>query len=886
MLYVTREDVIDTLALSARSNNSLHRAGIHTVGQLMDYPADAWLNIRNLGQKSMAELQEIRARLAESRGLMLVESRPQTPARQAAPPRLPEIPIEELGLSVRAVNALTAAGIRTAAGLSDATRDSLMSIKNMGAKTVREILDKLNAIRKEMWLAADPALTDTGPIPQDGLYDIARAFAVFPDLTQSEVLRQLTICRKEHPEADAPELLPLLYQTGLIRREARNRILQLLDRREDGMSRQSLLEHLPAGTSGEVLEGLLDELIRREQAAWRGDLAVRRYPTALEFAQRLGDERSRDILLSRLHGETLEETGQRYGLTRERVRQITQKALSHRPRLREDRYQYLFEQYEFSREEFRLAFDEPAEVYNYLEMLRTRGGQRKPIQEILKDEKVSVSFRRKAERAVYRQYVTLDGIRVRKTRSELTYYTVRTCCRELTSMDDFLQWYQIVLESVGLENDPSLSIEARSYENKLGACDYVLWNQWHRFRYYPIQEREYDTLLETLDLTQYEDLEISSLKLFRDYPELMREYDVRDEYELHNLLKKVWPEGEQLVRFKKMPTIEIGVPDRDRQVRELLVRCAPVSNTELAQRYEELYGAKSATVLANYLSCIDQYFHNGIYRIDQSALPEAQHARMAALLTDDFYRIAEIRRIYLREFPGAAPENINPFTLKSLGFRIYMDYVITEQYSSAASYFRHLLTESDIVDMSGRYRQFSDLQGYYSELSDLKSRREIVEFAPNQYISLRRLQASGVTAGSLESYCAAVSAHARPGEYFTINSLRRNGFTHPLDDLGFEDWFYASLLAEDQARFSYRRMGGTRVFRRGGAGVQMVDFLRWLVEAAGRMDIYDLQETLERQYRVSIPFYKLTAVIQSSELYYDAVMEAVYIDYDTYLEEI
>lgn len=34
-------------------------------------------------------------------------------------------------------------------------------------------------------------------------------------------------------------------------------------------------------------------------------------------------------------------------------------------------------------------------------------------------------------------------------------------------------------------------------------------------------------------------MEITSLKLFRDYPDLMREYDIRDEYELHNLLKKL-----------------------------------------------------------------------------------------------------------------------------------------------------------------------------------------------------------------------------------------------------------------------------------------------------------------------------------------------------------
>lgn len=163
-----------------------------------------------------------------------------------------------------------------------------------------------------------------------------------------------------------------------------------------------------------------------------------------------------------------------------------------------------------------------------------------------------------------------------------------------------------------------------------------------------------------------------------------------------------------------------------------------------------------------------------------------------------------------------------------------------------------------------------------------------MEFLPLQYISLRRLQSAGVDAGDLEDYCAAVCAFTRSGQYFTVASLRREGFAHPLDDLGFDEWFYSSLLAEDPDRFTYRRMGGTRLFCWVREAIQLSDFLRYLVEAepSGRIDIYELQETLERQYGISMPLHKLTDVIQNSEMYYDPIMKAAYIDYDTYLEEI
>lgn len=378
------------------------------------------------------------------------------------------------------------------------------------------------------------------------------------------------------------------------------------------------------------------------------------------------------------------------------------------------------------------------------------------------------------------------------------------------------------------------------------------------------------------------------LKLFRDYPELMEEYDIRDEYKLHNLLKKIWPQEDGRVRFERMPTIEIGAPDRDRQVMDLMLQYAPISNTELPQRYEKAYGAKSATVLGSYFTCIAPYFHGGIYRIDQPPLPENQQSRMAALFTGDFSRVSEIRRLYQREFPESNPEALNPFVLKSLGFHPYQGYVVSMRYPSAAAYFRHLLTDGGVVDMTRRADLLADISAYTSELMDLKAQREIVEFLPRQYITLRRLEENGVDAGTLPDYCAAVRAFTRPGTYFTAASLRRDGFSHPLEDLGFEDWFYGSLLAKEPEGFSYRRMGRTRLFYRGRENVQLTNFLRWLVEAepSGHIDIYELQETLERQYAISIPFYKLVEVAQGSELYYDPIMKAVYIDYDTYLEEI
>jgi DNA-directed RNA polymerase subunit alpha len=54
-----------------------------------------------------------------------------------------EMPIEELGLSSRAYNCLSATRIRTVGELTKFTAEKLMSIKNFGEKSLVEIVDKL-----------------------------------------------------------------------------------------------------------------------------------------------------------------------------------------------------------------------------------------------------------------------------------------------------------------------------------------------------------------------------------------------------------------------------------------------------------------------------------------------------------------------------------------------------------------------------------------------------------------------------------------------------------------------------------------------------------------------------------------------------------------------
>lgn len=896
MPYITRQDDISALPLSVRSKNCLRQVDVHTIGAMLDYPADQLINIRNMGVRSVNEILEfIQALSAGTGDYVLVEAH--EPVATDIPSQSTDlvsvfldeagvvtrdIAVNDLHLSVRSKNVLLNNGYEFVSRLVGITFEDLMKMRNMGKKSAEEVFAYIEKISIRHEPCADQNNVDV--VANDLTAEMYSAYGEGENIWFKEILAT----KSQYPEAIGETLIYYLYDRIFVRGTVKARILQIIEESNNEISKAALEEKLPRHLNNTtILEEILLEL-EAISAVEMGEVMIyRQYPSVTEFIASIDDDRIREIIQGRIEGKTLQETGDYYGITRERARQLMQKGLKSKPYLREDQYAYLYENYDFSLEDFILAYDEPYETYNYLEMISTiPRAKRKPLDEILADTAIAPEYRKKAEKAIYKQYVSTDGVRVKMTRPSLVKHYIKTNCKCLTKFDDFVSQYNLWIDSLGLGDDSSQISEARTYENALNQADYVLWNQWRSLRYYNIPEHDFEELLSTLDLERFENTEFSTLKLFRDYPSLMEQYDIHDEYELHNLLKKIWPSENSNVKFKKMPTIEVGSANTSDQVLELLLQYAPIAADDLAMRYEEEYGVKAATIRGSYLPALNHYFHQGDYSVDFAALPDIQFNRMKTILDHDFYTIQEIKRLHRREFPHSDESLINPYTLKMLDFRVYSGYVVKNTYASATDYFRYLLTTDDIVDARNIDKSIQNVVSYSSELYKLRADYEIVEFSPLQYINIRRLNAIGVTTDDFKNYQKAVAHKYEKGEYFTVASLYQDGFNHELDELGFEKWFYSSVLLEDRERFSYQRIGGTRIFLRGKPDANFGDMLVWLLEKYQKIDFYDLMNLLENHYGIVLPKDKLMAFINGSELYYDTIMEAVYIDYDTYFEEI
>lgn len=342
------------------------------------------------------------------------------------------------------------------------------------------------------------------------------------------------------------------------------------------------------------------------------------------------------------------------------------------------------------------------------------------------------------------------------------------------------------------------------------------------------------------------------------------------------------------IKFSRMPSIEFGKADREQQVKELLSLLSPISKQDFINEYEYFYGVDSKTFAANYLSYIDEYNCSGIYDTTFEEYDDSIFLELKDILSEELYTVQEVKEKIEKTFPNYKKEFLNPILLKKLGYKISRGYIVKSQYDSASSYFCQFLQKNEIVKLDDISSKIKSLPMFTSQIYKLKYVYEIIEFSPNKFVNFIKLKKLGITKEDLKQYCSDVLEFIGKDKYFTTFSLKKNGFYHELDELGFDDYFYTSILIEDKNRISYRRIGKNKLMYSNGEGANFEDFLERIVYKQEKLyiEVYDLNDLLRDEYNIVLDVHDVISSVKSTSMFYDPISKIVFADYEIYYEVI
>ena len=917
---------IEKLGLSVRTCNCLKRSRVFFLSQVMLLKIEDMKQIRNMGVKCIEEILALQKKISEDMGddvefiealaeekesisgeiLLIHKSFPQILGKQ-----IPEIvftgkygtmeadiPVVDSGLSVRTTNALLASGYDSIKKVALEKLETVELIRNMGARSLNELVSFISS-KADITMEDEPANQVV-----ENIFYMFRKFieengngfeiSVISKPIKTNIQKNKKNYVNKIVDYDyfrSTEFInDILMQNNIIHSISQY-LLSIIQKKRKWIDLSTLELVLPKlFVEIKLFEASMDLLISDRSIEKKDRLVRIRLPYIDEWIGTLKEKPKAAVTL-RLSNKTLEECGVELGITRERVRQIVARAVRNKPLLREDDNAYWYTEYLLDKEAMSIIFEENEKTFDYLSVVYNHGT--KDIAEMNDDPQLTKDIYVNLQKYLNRNSIVIAGEYVPCRRDLLCRKLAKHLCSESDmSFDDFYGCYLKLLSDNGLnDNEKLLFPSERAFEARLENSTYILMKYGRTFRYYPIREYDVTELIQELHFEQFVDVEISTLKLFVEYPEVMQEFGIIDEYELHNLLKKtqsIWnPDNSIDVVFTRMPFMVFGNADRGKQTERLLFQVAPVTMDEYCEFYEMEYGVLARTAMANMTPFISNYYHEGLYSINQPLLDEHEKTFMTSYLTKDFYFVEDIKEAFLNHFTDSDVERINPRTLKELGFRVFTNYVIRSTYQSADEYFTEVYMENDLLDLTQQDSRMIYVQSANQALDKLRLSYELLEYEDKKYIKFTHLisVAQNMTKDDIYKYVDAAISYSGNEEFFTVKKLINDGFDDEVHHIGLGEWFASGLL-KNSKKVRFVKSGSNVIFYKGDSQFTTVDFIRYILKTKRKMDIDDFIEYVSEEYGVKLLREKITWLIKNSDMYYDSIMEKLYLTKEYYYDEI
>lgn len=602
------------------------------------------------------------------------------------------------------------------------------------------------------------------------------------------------------------------------------------------------------------------------------------YPKLENIVNELDSEK-RDIIIRRLNGETLKSIGDSISKTRERIRQIEKNFFDsiEKIQIQENMYKEIFFEYEWTEEIFLKVFKEKRMVFSYLQMLEKRKNiqiyEKKLLKEILNEKEINLKTKKIIEENIYLDYIILkNGDKIKIEKNDILDYILKNYVKEGLRYEEVFVIYKNFLKEYSLEKNSKLLFTEKYFESKLETYPKILLQHGRKIRYYGdilVTENE---LIKVLDLKKYRDIEISTKKIFDENIYQMEKWDIQDEYELHNLIKKIIKDKNKLkLEISKMPTLKFGKSDREMQILNLLIALSPVSARDFSIEYEKIYGVRNEVVIANYLLNFSKYYQDGLYIINQQSMDDSEYKIMKKNMTEKIYEINSIKKLYKNLFGKDDKGLINSYNLNKLGHRITYGYVLNKKYLSLENYFKKEILKKKIIDIKSMDVLGRKTSSYYSAIASLKRDFKIIAIEAYKYVLLEEIEKKGISIEMIKDYIDSVAQYKEDNSIFTVYSLNKEGFSHKLNEYNFDEWFYGSLLSTD-SRFKTQKTKNNFIIEKKDKGnITLLKFIKAVMYKHFVADLEDIKKYLKVEYNIELEKHKILEKIKEDYQFYNNI---------------
>lgn len=888
---------IEQLHLSVRASNVLHRMGIHSVEELLETPMENIAQQRNIGVKTLEEIKNV-LKNAD----LLIEEASEIPTSEDtetvsfSEEQLVEMShhsIDELRLSVRPYNALHNLGMLTLDKLVILSESDFSQMKGLGKKSVDEIVNSIS-----LWVRENVVYENTSSQEDfdSNIITIFQemAFALEPIIHLS--WKQLYDCVIS---ADIYlEILSSDYEARLKKVLSMSQIRNKVRAFWESISVEGVLT--PSSISNNV--ALLDLAFNSDilvDAGIENNVIVKFRDVFLVYRDSFldafdtiydPDNRACQILRLRTEGESLQNIGDLFEVTRERARQISVKLVGKFPLLFEDYFSEPFQYFHLLKAQFSRAFPEISEEgYEFLSIRYTRGKVELTRESL---EKYTGLWKDYLNKFLNDEEIRDDKNSVSKT--EMVMRVLIGNADNPLSIEEFEAEYYKYIERKGYPSD-RLKINIRTVGNHLRNAKGVVFNRDNKVRYCAADPR---TVWRSVDFRQYKNMVISSDLIFRDYQDVMEELDIRDGYELFYVIKSsisMWDSDIFPIHCRRVPVIVLGEASEEMQALKLLKEISPVAYMDYYEAYEERYGLRKESAQGNptISNAVGTYYVEGQYVIDAPAIDNRDIGPFRnALSKKPIWFIEDIENVFDGICEHSTHDAINASAFRRIGYTLHTAYAFENTYGTTLNLFDKIVFSEDIVDLSSLDRRILNLSIFGSVLDKKKKSLEYIETAPKILMSLKKIEeVYGLTLNDIREIQDVMSVFYQRS-FFNGRSIWQEVKDYQIiQKLQGNDWLLTCIMRQQESVASISVAGGI-ILSLDSTSLSLSRICEWLSSIHGTMSINTLEKVFNDTFGTRIPASKLAeklktsgswnkVVTESMDEYIDGLVDADLLDLDT-----
>lgn len=623
---------IESLIISNHLFNLFCRYGLKTVSDIVAFSDEEWREKGGIGVKSWPELKKLLDLLRDYMGKDLTKEMPKAKVWQSmAAFHTPLLQMK--GLNDQISRQLHKAGIETLDDVFHCHPKDWQALKGVNQWRKKDYLEAASVFREDIRQSAERELMHhyEGKLEASDL----RPLMDWADLTYTTYQTVLDLLQQEGYPTQIEAWRDMVCKNAETSKHMERCLLERLEEEEfDSLTLEDLESLFPVGLcQKDWLTDTMHRLEEEKKVGHHGDRYFRIYPSMYDFIEKETDGKYKYCVMSRLQGNSFEEIAKKMNITGERARQYLTRFLARVPLVEEMRYMAQKITWQgLSDADFAYLFELSDDTVHFLDYymdetpgVLSRKERLSMLQSIQDDTNEPEQLRKRAAMRIeeLRPVLHTEEGDIRLNRQALLRHVLHLYGKDSISGQELTDLYNGFVQ----EKLPKLAEKLHAdvwYTEKLALTMETLASHGRRVRYYDVLSRQYDDLLKALQLEQYQNVEISSGKLFYDHPQVMADYDIRDHYELHNLLKKLQilekEKGEHRLPpdmvCGRSPTLIFGHADRYRQVYDLLLRKGPMKRSEIAAEMKKEYGITSVNFISNgWLVPFAKYRKGNVYDI-------------------------------------------------------------------------------------------------------------------------------------------------------------------------------------------------------------------------------------------------------------------------------